>query len=280
MFFICSALRVTNLVYAMIFKQSNPGSAVGSTWINIFAGLLCFCGSTSIVFLFATHANKLSSIKKNTSAKVLLRIAKYVFTVLILLLEFVIIGLVGYATSNIDKAVHAYYFSDAKAYGTIANQYIFYYVYVSYGLLAVIIGGYSFFIIFIFTQIGWKPRSLNTYKGVFVRRIYYLIGVTISVCLFWAVSWAVLFTVLIDTGVSYTNDEYYSNSARIWTTWFASFFQFFWVLFSVMAIAVVKQKTHGLTYESEEDSNSSKLSSKTATSDTSRTMDPSITSQQ
>lgn len=255
----------------MIFKLSNPGTAVASTWVNIFAGLCCFIGSTSVIFLFATHATKIKSIKKNTTARVTLRVAKYLFTILIILLEFAIIGLVGYATSNIDKAVNAYYLPDAKEYGLTANRYVLYYVYVSYGLLAVIITGYLFFILFIFSQIGFKPRGLNTNAGVFIRKVYYLIGVTISICLFWAVSFVVLFTILIDTGVGYTNDEYYSNVAKLWSsTFFASFFQFFWVLFSVMAIAVVKDKkaSEDDSYESDSYSGSSSTSS---VIDTSRT---------
>jgi hypothetical protein len=248
-------------------KLSDPRNSNSNGWIEFWAGFCCLVGSTWVFFVFATTAGKIKTIHRNAVKSFILSLAKYTFATLAAAILFTLIGIHGVALHNVKLAIDAYYLADAQRHGELANYYVRIELYIALGLLALIITAFSSFIIFIFSQIGFVADK-SSYKAAFLERVYYLIGTTISVCLFMALQFVYIFTISHDTGAYWTNDEFESNTAGIWCQFFGAFFQFFWVLFTVLAILVVKDKSVGESYESD---NSGRSSSSSRGSTTSRT---------
>jgi hypothetical protein len=237
-------------------KLSDPKNANTNGWLEFFAGFCCFVGSAWTMFVFTTMAGKVKAIQQKSITILILSISKWVFALLSGAILFTLIGLHACALTNVKAAVNAYYFKDASHYGEQAVYFVRIELYLALGLLTVILVSYTAFILFTFTQIGFVPRK-GTYKAVFIQRVYYLVFASISVALFMAMQFVYIFTISYDTGAYWTNDEFLSNTAQIWFQLFGGLFQFGWVLFTLLAISVVKDKNVGESYESDQISSDS-----------------------
>ena len=220
-------------------------------------------------------AGKMSTVKKKPIVSMALLVIKWFTTVICAAILFTMIGLHAFALSNVKLAVNDYYFADAQKHGNIAIYYVRLELYIALFLLSIIVISYSSFIIFIFTQTGLFPTK--GYKKLFVRRVYYLSFATIAVALYLAMQFVYIFTISFDTGASYTNDEFYSLTAGIWAQFFGAFFHFIWMLFTLLAISVVKEKKGQLSYETGDDDSSSSSSSSSTSGKTTRGQNSTLT---
>jgi hypothetical protein len=250
----CAALQMINHSSVMYYKRDVRGIGL-NTWTNIFSGLCILIGSTFVLFFFSSFAATIKSINRNSLKRRILFVTKWIYVILLTPLFITMIAFNGVIVVNSYAAFDAFYFSDAAAYGNKAISYTIYQLDVSYAILGVIIVGFLFLIGFIFTQVGWNAwkEGLGNYKRLFIIRVYYLICATIAVCFFTATTFFFHYCLIVDTGAWFTNDEFYSNTAQYWGIFFNSFFKFFWVLFTLLAITVVRQKSQGESYESEDE---------------------------
>jgi hypothetical protein len=261
----------------MYFKKADQRGINVLTWTNIFSGLCVLIGSSLILFYFSSFAATMKAMKRSRKRWFLV-ISKWVYVTLCFPLFMFQIASNAVILINTNKALEAFYFSDATYYGNIAVEFTIYQLDTSYAILGIIIVGFSLFIIFIFSQVGYNAwdKEAGRFKSMFILRVYYLVGALLSVCFFTAVTFFFHYCLVLDTGAWFTNDEFYSNTANIWGLFFNSFFKFFWVLFSVASITVARETNKGESYmsdeSSQEDSSSSSKSTRSSRNDASTSM--------
>lgn len=241
-------IRIVHLIYHMITRRQKINYIIVAGWLEIWAAITKIIGSIWSIFIFVSLSHKINLIKSDPSKLLFLNIFKFVFVIIAMILEFLLIAFWILFSNELNKVDNSIILSEKKQHGDLVNTYLRYVLIDAVVIVLWYLTGFSIFIIFIYKTIGiW---SYNKYKKEFLFRIYYLTGM-VFICIFHLTS---LITSLLTQGyvldTIFSKDIYLTNTASLWFTWFSDFFEFFWILFVSLALSVGSSKLSKTPYQS------------------------------
>jgi hypothetical protein len=241
-------IRITHLIYQMTTRRQELNNQNVAGWLEIWAAITKIIGSIWSMFVFVGLAQKINSIGNSPSQTLFLNILKIVFVIVAMILELLLIAFFSGLAHELTEIGNAVVLSVIKHHADLLTTYLRCVLIDAVLIVFWYMIGFSTFIIFIYKTIGFW--SDNEYKQEFLTRVYYLTGM-VFICIFHL---TYSFTILLVQAYGYqtlfTSDIYLSNTSGLWFTWFSSLFEWFWILFVSLALAVGSSKLSKTHYQS------------------------------